>query len=185
MARKLSPFQDQPPLLLGGSLFLLLQGISTGAEDFRVKESRFVFFSPAAWGEAEAGTDSGFADGLGAEDGFRAPGEAAAAALQGLPEARSGAAASWDTAAGSEVVTMRYCSSLGEVAGVSCSRDLVRPGEEARTAGARETWGSSLGGLSSTSGQVIFQRPHGSPGWPRLLARGLPADSRPGLESDF
>ena len=177
MARKLSPFQDQPPLLLGGSLFLLLQGISTGAEDFRVKESRFVFFSPAAWGEAEAGTDSGFADGLGAEDGFRAPGEAAAAALQGLPEARSGAAASWDTAAGSEVVTMRYCSSLGEVAGVSCSRDLVRPGEE--------TWGSSLGGLSSTSGQVILQRPHGSPGWPRLLARGLPADSRPGLESDF
>ena len=239
MARKLSPFQDQPPLLLGGSLFLLLQGIRTGAEDFRVKESRFVFFSPAARGEAEAGAGSGLAAGLGAEDGSLAPGEAAAAALRGLPEAaaseaRSGAAASWDTAAGSAVVTVRYCSSssFGEVAGFSCSRDLARPGEEARTAGAeaeaRETWGSSLGGLSSTSGpgplvpgtqglrtlmggpstlagilfisfsvilvgdlefcirdEVILWRPHGSPGWPRLLARGSLADPRPGLESDF
>ena len=236
MARKLSPFQDQPPLLLGGSLFLLLQGISTGADDFRVKESRFVFFSAAARGEAEAGAGSGLAAGLGAEDGSLAPGEAAAAALRGLAEAadseaRSGAAASWDTAAGSEVVTVRYCSSssLGEVAGFSCSRDLARPGEEARTAGAeaeaRETWGSSLGGLSSTSGlvpgtqglmtlmggpstlagilfisfsvilvgdlefcirdEVILWRPHGSPGWPRLLARGSLADPRPGLESDF
>ena len=44
-------FQDHPPLFLGGSLFLLLQGIKTGADCFLGIESLLAFFS--ALGDVE------------------------------------------------------------------------------------------------------------------------------------